>query len=334
MSTSHSPMPESAPFISTEAVKACPVCLVADCRAIATGHDYEYETCKNVWTMWQCSRCAHAWLNPRPTLKELATIYPQHYYSYDYEKKINRIAVSGKAQLDRRKLAGLIRYLRAVPQRYLDVGCGTGRFLRMANQLGIPKPSIAGIELEESALASLRAEGFNVECAGVEDSKLTMEQRFDLITMFHVIEHVADPGDVVNRLAHALTDGGILAIETPNLDSLDARIFRARWWGGYHFPRHWHIFTLASLTQLLEKAGLEVIATRYQTGHSFWLFSLHHAFRYGKLRSNRIAEAVHPLRSLPALILATAFDLVRCWLGFKTSSMMVIARRPKESLTV
>ncbi|WP_162932562.1 class I SAM-dependent methyltransferase [Solimonas sp. K1W22B-7] len=320
-------MPDTAPLISTEVVGSCPVCSGSERARIAAGQDYEYESCRNEWTMWQCRRCSHAWLDPRPADRELGVIYPRHYYSYDFEKKINPIAVKGKAWLDRRKLAGLAAQLRHPPQGYLDVGCGTGRFLRMAEKFDLPRSRIAGIELSEPAIAALRADGFSAECATVEASQLVRTGRFDLITMFHVIEHVADPREVVARLAQALEEGGILAIETPNLESLDARLFRARWWGGYHFPRHWHIFTLASLTQLLRQAGLEVETVRYQPGHSFWLFSLHHALKYGRCRNRRAAGLVHPLRSLPALILATGFDILRSWLGFHTSAMMVVARR-------
>ena len=146
--------------------------------------------------------------------------------------------------------------------------------------------------------------------------------------MFHVIEHVADPVLILRRIRDWLSADGVLALETPNLDSLDARLFRKSWWGGYHFPRHWVLFDLASLRVALERAGLEVMAVRYQTGHSFWLYSFHHLLRYNRrLPMPRLARLFDPLRSKVFLILFTGLDIARRGLGMKTSAMLVMARR-------
>ena len=315
-----------APLIGTVSVPLCPVCGGSQRTRIATGQDYEYQTCGNEWHIWECGVCTHAWLDPRPGVDTMGTIYPPNYYSYDYEKSINPIAVRGKAFLDSRKFLKLLSFLNRPIQSYLDVGCSTGRFLRLAEKFGVEQQDAAGIELSAPLIQKLREEGFSVECAKVEESSLVAQRRFDLVTMFHVLEHVADPKAVADKLASAINEGGILAIETPNLQSWDAKLFRDRYWGGYHFPRHWHIFTPKSLTKLLRESGLDIVAVHYQTGHAFWLFSLHQLLRYGKNMPGA-ASMVHPLRSLPALIMVTAFDLVRALLGFKTSAMTVVARK-------
>jgi hypothetical protein len=67
---------------------------------------------------------------------------------------------------------------------------------------------------------------------------------------------------------------------------------------------------------------------RYQTGHSFWLYSFHHLLRYnGALPMPRLARLFDPLRSKLMLILFTGFDILRRMMGFKTSAMLVLARR-------
>jgi 2-polyprenyl-3-methyl-5-hydroxy-6-metoxy-1,4-benzoquinol methylase len=78
--------------------------------------------------------------------------------------------------------------------------------------------------------------------------------------MFHVIEHVADPRAVVERISTWLSDGGHLVIETPNIDSVDARLSKKNFWGGYHIPPHWTLFNENSLRQLFQAAGLKVIS--------------------------------------------------------------------------
>ncbi len=148
--------------------------------------------------------------------------------------------------------------------------------------------------------------------------------------MFHVIEHVADPKAVVERIAAWLSDGGHLVIETPNINSVDARIFKKTFWGGYHIPRHWTLFNEKSLRQLFEAAGLKVISLNYQTGHSFWMYSFHHIVKY-KLRMPWLARWFDPLVGMPFLIAFTGLDIVRRTLGFRTSAMLLIAQKPPRS---
>jgi SAM-dependent methyltransferase len=318
----------SKALISTVEVSNCPICDSAERTGIASGHDYEYGTCGNEWFFWECISCRHAWLDPRPADAAIGVIYPTNYYSYDYEKNISTLAVKGKAWLDRRKFSSLRALLPGDATSYLDVGCSTGRFLKLAVETGIPAAGVAGIELDATLVQKLTAEGLQVECARVEDSAILRSRFFDLITMFHVIEHVADPRAVIRALANSLSDGGVLAMETPNRRSLDARLFRNRYWGGYHIPRHWHVFTPDSIGQALEDAGLELLTIRYQTGHSFWLFSFHHLLKY-RFGLGRLAQMVHPLHSLPALLAVTVFDIVRAALGMRTSAMLVVARKKR-----
>jgi SAM-dependent methyltransferase len=144
--------------------------------------------------------------------------------------------------------------------------------------------------------------------------------------MFHVIEHVDDPKAVVKQIATWLTAGGHLVVETPNIDSWDAKMFQKTFWGGYHIPRHWTLFNESSIRTLLEDAGFEVIGVSYKTGHSFWMYSFHHALKY-HLSLPWLARFFDPLRGVPALIACTGFDIVRSALGFRTSAMLVIARK-------
>src|SRR5690606_9343859 len=108
------------------------------------------------------------------------------------------------------------------------------------------------------------------------------------------------------------------------------RRFRDRWWGGYHIPRHWHLYTPATLQRSLRAHGFEPFAVRYQTGHSFWMYSFHHKLRYrGKGRPG-VARWFDPLRSVVPLAAFTAFVLVRSAMGARTSAMLVLARRLGE----
>lgn len=316
----------AAPAIAIERVTTCAVCGEPTTTPFARGRDYELETCSNEWTFVQCIACAHVWLDPRPHVSALPTIYPPHYYAYDYEQRINPVARRAKAALDARKLAGILRRLERAPRSYLDVGCGTGRYLRAMAARGLDRPAIHGLEIDAGVVARLAAEGFAVQCARAETAEIP-DASLDLITMFHVLEHVDAPDAVVSRLARWLAPGGVLAIETPNLDSLDRRLFAARYWGGYHIPRHWHLFAPDTLARLLRNAGLEPLRTTYQTGHSFWMYSLHHWLKYER-GMPRLARLFDPFRSVIPLAAFTAFDIARAALGARTSAMLMLARRP------
>ena len=316
------------PLIDREDVPACPVCRGAQFEEFAAGYDYELLTCANRWRFVECARCGHVWLNPRPAIAALGVIYPSTYYAYNYDR-INPLARRAKELLDRRKMAGILRHCPAHPRSYLDVGCGDGRFLRLMESRGVPRAALYGLELDRGVVASLRERGYTgVFCERAEDAASLPEGGIDLVTMFHVIEHVDNPGAVVGRIRGWLSPGGVLALETPNLDSLDARMFRRTYWGGHHIPRHWNLFTPKTLGRLLEDNGLQVVSTVFQTGHSFWMYSLHHLVRFGQGSRPRAGAWFDPTRSLFGVAAFTAFDLIRGRLGCKTSAMLVICRKP------
>jgi SAM-dependent methyltransferase len=311
-------------------VPLCPVCAHDGHHTAAGGYDYESLTCANHWRFVECDHCGHLWLHPRPAVSTLPTIYPRDYYAYRYREEINPLALWAKDRMDTRKLAGLLRHLNKPATAFLDVGCGDGRFLELMARRGVPRERCYGLELDHDAVERVRASGFSAFAERVEDATEIPESTLDLATMFHVIEHVEDPAACLRQLASWLAPGGLLALETPNVASLDRRLFRSTWWGGYHIPRHWNLFSPDGLTRLLRDAGLEVVETRFQTGHSFWMWSLHHRLRYGKRPHPSLARWFNPFKGLPLLACFTAFDMIRGRLGAKTSAMLTVARRPLQ----
>jgi 2-polyprenyl-3-methyl-5-hydroxy-6-metoxy-1,4-benzoquinol methylase len=314
------------PLIATIPSRACAVCGDQSWCAIGNAQDYEYATCSNLWTFRACRQCGHVQIDPLPAPGTLRIIYPENYYSYQMEKTIHPIARWAKHKLDRAKFKWITRKMHAPVASYLDVGCGDGRYLEIMIGQGTEPSRTHGVELDAGAVQAARDKGLNVKQSRIEDASELEPGSFDLITMFHVIEHLARPDEVIARLRGLLRVGGVLALETPNFDCLDARLSGRRYWGGYHTPRHWHLFTSASLRRLLLAHGFEIESQRYQTGHAFLLWTLHHWLKYDKNYSV-LAEWCHPLKNVPLLALATAFDMVRILLGRKTSAVLVVARR-------
>jgi SAM-dependent methyltransferase len=317
----------NSPAITTEEVPACPVCRNLGFSEFSVGFDYEMLTCSNPWRFVQCSACGHVWLNPRPAVAELSVIYPPTYYAYNYGQ-INPVARGAKELLDRRKMRRIVGMCGTMPRTYLDVGCGDGRYLKTLEKMGVPRHGLFGLELDPSVVDRLRRNGYaGVHCERAEDSSSIPDGSLDLATMFHVIEHVDNPGAVLARIHRWLSPGGVLVLETPNFDSLDARIFKRAHWGGYHIPRHWNLFTRATISRLAAENRFDVSAVLFQTGHSFWMYSLHHVVRYSGKSRPRLGKWFDPVKSLFGIAGFTAFDLLRASLGFKTSAMLVICRK-------
>lgn len=313
-------------YIKSVQINTCPICNSNHYIVITQLKDYELNTCSNSWRVNQCNNCSVWWLNPRPDLSELDIIYPSTYYAYNFKKKIGRLIYSAKILLDRIKLNKIFEHHPHKVKKYLDIGCGDGRYLKLAEKNKLIKKNIFGLEINQAQTKFLSDLGYNIKIGSVENiDKIINNKKFDLVTMFHVIEHISNVKETLLKLKFILNNDGLLVFETPNYDSLDCKLFKHHYWGGYHCPRHWTIFDPISIERTLKSAGYEIIKIEYKTGHSFWLYSIHHFLKY-KLDFPRAAKLFDPLNSKMFLIIFTIFDILRIKLNFKTSSMLVYSR--------
>jgi SAM-dependent methyltransferase len=208
---------------------------------------------------------------------------------------------------DRQRLAQLSRAGARPPGRLLDIGAGRGRFVAHARAAGW---YAHGIEPSRRGVEGARARGIELVSSGIGDAHVPAGS-LDAATLWHVLEHLDDPGGAVERIAGWLRPGGLLLVGVPNLGSVQARLGGARW---YHLdvPRHRTHFTVAGLEALLRAHGLEpVSACHVLAEHNpfgLWVSLVSHATRlpswlYHALKHNA------PLRSRDALITALALPL-------------------------
>ena len=306
-------------------VAHCPLCGREPAVEHARGKDFEYGSTGDAeWTLRRCATCGVISLSPRPEESELSVIYPSNYYAYDFDGTPS-IGYRVKAWLDRRA-AGV--YLRdGTAGNVLDVGCGDGRLLRAFRARGIPPERLFGVELDERAVAAARADGFRVARARIEEADLPAAS-FGLIVLQQVIEHVPDPRRVVELLRGLLVPGGAVVFETPNTRSWDHRLFWKRHWGGYHIPRHFHLFDDRSLPALLQDSGLRMKRVDFLASPNFWIQSVHHRSREAGLPGwwVRLFDP-HPARFLPLAAFSALDGLGK--LARATSNMRVVAIRPE-----
>jgi SAM-dependent methyltransferase len=299
------------------------LCGSPDCERTASGWDFEYETLPDEFHFVRCLACAHQYLRPRPGIEDLPVIYPSNYYAYSQGG--NPLV----ARLRRRWEAGKVRLYRRLvgegPRRVLDVGCGDGRLLALFREFGPAEWTLEGIEIDPEAARRCEAKGFRVHGGRMEDFA-PGEDRFDGVVMLQLIEHVEDPVAVCERVFAMLRPGGCFVVETPNLGGLDYRIFQGRHWGHYHFPRHWNLFSTASLHRMLEDRGFEIASTDYLISTSAWTISLHNYFldRGWPAWWVRFFHFQNPL----LLAIFVVVDSLRARLGSETSNQRVVARKP------
>lgn len=260
----------------------CNNCGSRQTTRLGAGKDFEYETGDGEYRVVQCTACGLVYLNPRPHQSELPVIYPDDYLAYNLSESDAREPERLACRLRRRfytaKVRGALKLLELNGRRtidFLDIGAGDGRLLNWYRQIPGYAIRTHGVEMNPTACATLRRQGHNVYERVFEDADLP-EQAFDVVHSSHVIEHVGDPKEFASKGQRLLRPGGIYFVETPNLDCVGARMFHKRYWGGYHFPRHWTFYTPETLTDTLTQAGLEVLKVRFHPNPVFWVWTMHH----------------------------------------------------------
>jgi SAM-dependent methyltransferase len=309
---------------------ACPLCLGSDATLLARGADSEYHTLPGrSFAFLRCRSCGHGYLDPLPAPEELPQIYPPTYYTRnpDSPVRLSGRLYEWKLGRDVARIAGLLRGRRS--QRIADLGCGDAERLARLGQALPGVAELTGLDLQPDPqrVAELASRGVRLVRANIEEDLGSLaDASQDLAILCQIIEHVRDPVGVLRRLAAKLAPGGCVLIETPNLGGFDFRIFGRRHWGAYHIPRHFHLFTRATLERAAERAGLRAVASGFLPS-GFTVVSLRNALGLDSVRrSDRFGEFLN-LRSWPVVAVASGLDLVLAKAGFETSNQFLLAER-------
>jgi SAM-dependent methyltransferase len=253
----------------------CNLCDVDDCDPIAVGEDFEYRTSAEVFRAVRCRRCGLVYLNPRPVAAERGRMYPDHYHAYEFSSGRFGLVHAVRRRLEARRL---LRWCRGLPEdaRILDVGCGDGFHLRLLRDFGRPGWRLEGVDSSPRAVAAAIRAGL-VAHLGTLQTAPVPRNAYDLVLHLMTLEHVDDPVGVLASIRDVLRPGGRCVVVTDNVDSPDFALFGGRHWGGYHFPRHFHLFGPKTLRLAADKAGFEVEALRTMVSPVNWTYSVRNA---------------------------------------------------------
>lgn len=233
---------------------------------------------------------------------------------------------------DRRRLA-LVRALGPPPAQLLDAGAGRGRFVLAAGRAGY---DAVGIEPSQRGAQAAAELGVRVTRASIETARVDPAS-IDVVTLWHVLEHLDDPASALSTIRSWLRPHGGLLVGVPNLDSLQAKLGADRW---FHLdvPRHRAHFTAAGVRALLHRQGFTVLGTRHLLlEHNpfgmwqSWLNRLttHPSYVYNLLKRNapvRSADLAIALGMVPLFPAATLVELA-AGLARHGGTVAVLARR-------
>jgi len=206
----------------------------------------------------RCRRCGLAYQNPRVPLAQIGAYYDDAYIAHRRSRPwglLTPLFERAMTKLDAEKDRLVSRYVALTGQSaVLDVGCATGTFLqRLRSRYGV---SPAGVDFKDLSDAP-SLDGVEFHCSLFYEAPLD-ECRFDLVTMWHFLEHDYDPLRSLRTARRVLKPGGTLVVEVPRLDSRTFRWFGSRW-PGLQAPQHTVLLDRAHLLEAVRLAGLEVV---------------------------------------------------------------------------
>lgn len=343
---------EPWPSSDLEPVHACPVCGSPERTQLHDGlRDRVFYCAPGEWTLQQCSACRSAYLDPRPTAASIGRAYSSYYThggvwrpaAEELTPTRRALRALSNAYFNQRfgtafrpaaPLAGGLAWLapwktaelnsvgRHLPkaredQTLLDVGCGNGVFLRFATNAGW---RAVGVDADEAAVAWCRQQGLEVKPGGIEVFN-DERDRFDWITLSHIIEHIHEPSAMLRACLRLLKPGGGLWVSTPNIAAL-GHIHYGRHWRGLEPPRHLVLFNRASLHGALARVGFEAIRdVEYQP-----------LYRGLARKSQAIAEGIDPYSvGIPKHPSPRVFiSELRAWIDPAVREFVTVtARRPR-----
>lgn len=260
------------PALSQLVFGHCCICGNLDVTPIAVGEDFEYHSCVDSFVMVQCNRCKLVFLNPRPSRADLDVINPPNYHAYGFTAQNYGFVYSVRNRLEAKRLLQVCSDLKP-DARILDIGCGDGFHLDLLRRFGKPSWSLEGLDASPVAVAHACRRGLHVQQGFIEDSTLP-QSSYDLILLIATIEHVENPRTFLRAARDLLAPDGRILIVTDNVGSLSFPMWKDRHWGGYHFPRHFNLFTKDTLRKLAFVSGFTPERLDTLTTPVNWVYSI------------------------------------------------------------
>jgi 2-polyprenyl-3-methyl-5-hydroxy-6-metoxy-1,4-benzoquinol methylase len=247
---------------------ACPICGSVERGAFLTCTDFTVS--KETFAIVSCKGCGFKYTNPRPDDSALGEYYKsENYISHSNTSKgiINYLYQHVREITLKRKL----RLVNTLSQTgsLLDIGCGTGDFLATCKSGGW---SVTGIEPSDIARKTAE-EKFDIVVKTENELESLPSQGFDIITLWHVLEHVSNLDQRLAQIDRLLKPNGTILVAVPNCSSWDAKHYGSNW-AAYDVPRHLSHFVPQDIAKLFAKYNMKTVSILPMKYDSFYVSML------------------------------------------------------------
>jgi len=256
---------------------SCPVCEGSRFEFFLECVDYTVS--KEKFKIVKCLDCDMHFTNPIPYEDHIGEYYKSE--SYISHSSTNKGIINKLYQIVRKRTlkqkVGLVSRL-AKGKMALDIGAGTGHFLNAMTEAGF---DALGLEPDNDARA-LAKKTFNVDIQAIDELCAQQESTFDVITMWHVLEHVYNLKKDLDQIINTLKEDGTLIVAVPNRDSYDAKYYQS-FWAAYDLPIHLYHFNPKNIEQLFEQYDMKVEEVLPMKFDAFYVSMLSEKYKHGNL---------------------------------------------------
>jgi SAM-dependent methyltransferase len=260
-----------------ENIEQCPIC--NSIRTMPFLSCLDYTVSRETFQITECESCGFKYTNPRPEESILGGYYKsEEYVSHSNTKKG---FINSTYQLVRKYT--LLKKLQLVSKHFktgkiLDIGCGTGEFLSTCKDA---KWKTIGIEPDVDARA-MAIKNYGLDVREESELKNLKDDSFEIISMWHVLEHVPKLNERIIELKRLIKPNGIIIIAVPNCSSFDAKLYR-KFWAAYDLPRHLYHFTPNDINGIFGKHGMKIVRILPMIFDSFYVCLLSEKYKAGKI---------------------------------------------------
>lgn len=243
--------------ISNEQTLCCPFCKSEKTKIAFFLKDHSVS--KETFSLFDCEVCGLRFTNPIPDASSIGKYYQsEDYISHSNTKKgiVNTLYHAARDFMIQQKINWIKSF--SSHKKLLDIGCGTGHFMHALKQNGF---QVKGVEVDEGA-RNFAITQFGLEVMTPDDFLFdSTADKYGVITLWHVLEHIHQPKDFLEKINLSLLDDGLLMIAVPNFKSTDAA-FYGDYWAAYDVPRHlWH-FSPQFMEKWLLTSGFKLVTKK------------------------------------------------------------------------
>ena len=312
----------------------CPLCGNNEVAPLLEGWD-RLHNLPGAFGIVRCTQCEFAFTRPRP--KDIGAYYPATYSPHlkkDRRRRrhtFQRLMLTGFAGFPgRRWMARLLlwpvwpmwrmgaKYARVIPwtgqMRLFDFGCGAGNYLMRMRDLGA---TVAGMDMSDQAVAVCREKGLDVR-QGTFPNPDIPDGTYDVVTLWHAIEHVPNPREVVAEVSRILKPRGLAVMGFQLFDGFASAWFRVDWYN-LDLPRHLNHFEQPTIQRLLEEEGFVDVRLRFQRRRHSWNESFKRRY---ESTGNKLWGWLSRRNSICSLM------GILCWIARRGDLGVALARKP------